>query len=411
MIEFIKNNKRDTVILFVHGFTGGKETWKNSDHGYFFDQLSQFPSIEENFDIATFEYFTKLSSLFVDINSTIGRLKSLFTKIQTKSKKNVSIEEISALLGSQIRFKLAAYDNIIVVAHSMGGLITKACILNDLRQGQPSKIKLFISLAVPHLGANLATYGKHLSNNKQINDLAPLSDLCPTMNNEWVKYNLKPEIKYFYGTYDDIVTKESAIGTDNLPQDTIACDDDHLSICKPGGVDSIAVTATKQFLDNFVQQRKLESGLAAKRLVDPSQYKDEAFVLKLMLADVHNAAVKNSKEHFLNAEYARKLFSSAADQEKLRLLYDKIRTLYQNCYESFVSSKGGDSTLLVTAVHQKIVSEDANYLKTALPMLQGLHKMGMLHQIANDLQNDVWWSENQSIEALEALKVELEKIG
>ncbi|MDN7936176.1 hypothetical protein QZM52_33385 [Burkholderia metallica] len=409
MIEFIKKNNRDTVILFVHGFTGGKETWKNAEHGYFFDQLSQFPSISENFDIATFEYFTKLSSLFVEINSTIGRLKSLFTKIQPKSKKNVSIEEISALLGSQIRFALAAYDNIIVVAHSMGGLVTKACILNDLRQGQASKIKLLLSLAVPHLGANLATYGKLLSNNKQINDLAPLSELCPTMNNEWVKYNSKPAIKYFYGSYDDIVTKESAIGTDNLPQDTIACDDDHLSICKPGGASSIAITAAKQFLDDFVKQRELEAGLTAKRLVDPSQYKDETFVLKLMLADVHNATVKHSKEHFLNAEYARKLFSSTADQEKLRLLYDRIRTLYQNCYESFVSGKGGDSTLLVNEVHQKIVSEDANYLKTALPMLQGLHKMGMLHQIANDLQNDVWWSEDQSIEALEALKVELEK--
>ncbi|KQR85372.1 hypothetical protein ASG35_26590 [Burkholderia sp. Leaf177] len=408
MIEFIKNNKRDTLILFVHGFTGGKETWMNTQHGYFFDQLSQFPSIEENFDIATFEYFTKLSSLFVEFNSNIGRLKSLFTNIQTKSKKNISIEDISALLSTQIRFALAAYDNIIVVAHSMGGLVTKACILNDLRQGQPSKIKLFISLAVPHLGANLATYGKLLSNNKQINDLAPLSELCPTMNNEWVKYNLKPGIKYFYGMYDDIVTKESAIGTDNLPQDTIACNDDHLSISRPGGVSSIAITAIKQFLDNFLHQRELEAGLTPKRLVDPSQYRDETFVLKLMLADVHNAAVKHSKEHFLNAEYARKLFSSAADQERLRTIYDRIRTLYQNCYENFVS-RGGDSTLLVNEVHQKIVLEDANYLKTAFPMLQGLHKMGMLHQIANDLQDDVWWSENQSIEALETLKVQLEK--
>ncbi|WP_186267592.1 ABC-three component system protein [Burkholderia gladioli] len=410
MIEFIKNNKRNTIILFVHGFTGGKETWKNTQHGYFFDQLSKIPSIEENFDIAVFEYFTKLSSLFVEVNSTIGRLKSLFSNIQTKAKKNVSIEEISFLLGSQIRFTLAAYDSIVVVAHSMGGLVTKACILNDLRQGQTSKIKLVISLAVPHLGANLATYGKLISNNKQISDLAPLSELCPTMNNEWVKYNSKPGIKYFYGTYDNIVTKESAIGTDNLPQDVIACDDDHLSICKPDGASSIAITGTQKFLDDFISQRKLEAGLTAKRLEDPSQYRDETFVLKLMLADVHNAAVKHSKEHFLNAEYARKLFSSTADQEKLRLLYDRIRTLYQNCYENFVS-KGGDSTLLVNEVHQKIVAEDANYLKTALPMLQGLHKMGMLHQMANDLQDDVWWSESQSIEALEALKIKLEKNG
>lgn len=33
----------------------------------------------------------------------------------------------------------------------------------------------------------------------------------------------------------------------------------------------------------------------------------------------------------------------------------------------------------------------------------------MLHQLANDLNDDVWWSENQSIESLEKLKFELEK--
>ena len=108
-----------------------------------------------------------------------------------------------------------------------------------------------------------------------------------------------------------------------------------------------------------------------KRLNDPTQYNDEAFVLKLMLADVHNATVKHSKEHFLNAEYARKLFSSAADQEKLRALYERIRTLYQNCYGKFVSESGGNSNFLVNEVHYKIVAEDAEYLKTTLPLIMG----------------------------------------
>lgn len=408
MIEFVHQTKSDTVILFIHGFTGGRDTWKNADFGYFFEQIAKIESIGSRFDIAVFEYYTKLTSLFADANSKIGRLKSLFTNIQIKSKKNISIEEISQLLASKIRFDLAAYRNVIVVAHSMGGLVTKAAILKDLRQGQESKIKLVLSLAVPHLGANLATYGKLLSNNKQINDLAPLSELCPSMNNEWVKFDAKPTIKYFYGTYDEIVTKQSAIGTDNVPQDIIACDDDHLSIAKPSGLSSIAITATKHFLDEFSHHAELQSGLSAKKLTDSAQYKDETFVLKLLLADVHNATVKHSKEHFLNAEYARKLFSSTADQEKLSLLYQKIRTLYQNCYEAFAAEGGGNSTKLVNDIHQKIVAEDAGYLKSALPLIQGLHKMGMLHQLANDLNNDVWWSDNQSITALENLKMQLD---
>jgi hypothetical protein len=108
MIEFVHNKKNDSVILFIHGFTGGKDTWKNEKYGYFFEQLLQLEFIKSNFDIATFEYFTKLSSLFVDTDSIIGQLKLLFKTVQTKAKKNISIEEISELLRTRIRFELAA---------------------------------------------------------------------------------------------------------------------------------------------------------------------------------------------------------------------------------------------------------------------------------------------------------------
>lgn len=409
MIEFIKKNQCDNVILFIHGFTGGKETWKNAEHGYFFDQLLSIEEIAANFDVATFEYFTKLTSIFADADSVVGRIKSLFKTIQPKAKKNISVEEISELLKTRIRFDLASYRNVVIVAHSMGGLVAKSCVLKDLEQGLTSKVKMILSFAVPHLGADLATYGKLLTNHRQINDLAPLSELCPALNDEWVKYSIKPVIKYFYGTYDRVVTKNSAIGTDNIAQDIIACDDDHLSIVKPSGSTSIAITATSHFITDFFNSQPTESSLAVKKLASPTQYNDEVFVLKLILADVHNATIKHSKEHFLNAEYARKLFSSTADQEKLHGLYEKIRTLYQNCYGTHAGTNGSNSTLLVNDVHQKIISEDAGYLKTALPLLQGLHKLGMLHQLANDLNNDIWWSENQSIESIDALKLELEK--
>jgi len=281
------------VILFIHGFTGGKETWKNTEHGYFFDQLVAADGIAAEFDIATFEYYTKLTSLFADVDSAIGRLKSLFSNIQPKSRKNISIEEISELLKTRIRFDLAPYRNVIIVAHSMGGLVAKRCVLKDLQHGLTSKVKLILSFAVPHLGADLATYGKLLSSNKQIKDLAPLSELCPAMNDEWVKYSIKPVMKYFYGTYDGVVIKHSAIGTDNIAQDIIACDDDHLSIVKPNGPSSLAVTATVHFLTEFLHSQGVESSLAVKKLESPTQYDDEVFVLKLLLADVHNATVTN----------------------------------------------------------------------------------------------------------------------
>ena len=400
MIEFIKKSGHKDIILFVHGFTGGKDTWKHPTAGYFHDQLIADQYVRDNFDIAQFEYYTKLLDLFPALNSVRQKINSLFKSIQPKSEKNISIEEISNLLRSHIRFDLSEYQNIIIIAHSMGGLVAKSCILRDLAEGGVSKIRLFISLAVPHLGANLATYGQLLSNNKQIADLAPLGELCPQLNDEWVKQPTKPEVKYFRGAYDQIVSKQSAIATDVISQDIVDCNEDHVSICKPA-LGGLVITATLKFLRDF---KNATAPFEVQKITDPSQYQNEIFVLKLILADVHDASIRNSKEFFLNAEYARKLLSSAVDQEKLKDLYGRIRTLYQNSYEAHVGDGKKTSTTLVADVHNRILQENEAFLRVAFPMLQALHKMGMLHQLANELGNDIWWSEERSHAALKKIR-------
>lgn len=397
MIEFIQKSGKSDLVLFVHGFTGGRETWRHESDGYFYDHLLQNSVIRSGYDIAVFEYYSTLLNLFPIADSIREKIVSLFKSIQPKAKRNISIFEISNLLSTRIRFDLEGYQNIVVIAHSMGGLVAKSYVLQELEAGRHCKIKLLLSLAVPHLGADLATYGKLLSNNRQIEDLAPLSAFCPKLNDSWVKHTDKPIIKYFYGAYDTVVTKHSAIGTDNLEQDVISCDDTHLTICKPPK-NGLPVTATIKFLLDF---KSHSTPFTLQRISDPEQYDDEIFVLKLLLADVHDASVRNSKEFFLNAEYARKLLSSNGDQQKLQELYDRIRTIYLNSYERHVSSsEARNSTTLVAAVHARIIEEDSAFLKAAHPMLQALHKMGMLHQLANDLGNDIWWSEERSRDAL-----------
>ncbi|WP_317203889.1 ABC-three component system protein [Janthinobacterium sp.] len=403
MIEFTKKSQKKNLILFVHGFTGGSETWKNSEHGYYYDQLATNNFVENNFDIAKFEYFSKLLNIFVTGSSAIEWIANLFTTKIAKSEKNLGISELADLLRTQIRFVLKDYENIVVIAHSMGGLVAKACVIEDINKYDQTKIKLMISLAVPHLGTDIATYSSLLSGNLQTKDLTPLGKFLPDQNNQWLRLENKPPIKYFYGTYDDVVKKESAIGTDAVPQDTIACNDNHTTICKPAGNSSIAIIAVIDFLEEFVKSLCGES-LDFHKLDNDAQFSDEYFALKLIVAGVHTATVKHSKEHFLNAEYARKFFSSSADQKKLADLYSKIRTVYQDCYDSHVGNDEISAGKLVAKVHKKIVSEDAGYLKSALPLIQALHKKGMLHQLANDMSDDIWWNDDRSIEALESIK-------
>ncbi|MES2933082.1 MAG: ABC-three component system protein [Pseudomonadota bacterium] len=403
MIEFTKKSDKKNLILFVHGFTGGSETWKNEVHGSYYDQLSKIKFIDENFDIAKFEYFSKLLNLFATTSSTLKWLSNIFATKILKSESNLGIGEIAQLLRTQIRFNLKDYENVIIVAHSMGGLVAKTCVIGDMKEYDQTKIKLIMSLAVPHLGSDIATYSSLLSGNLQTKDLTPLGKFLPDQNNQWLQLEHKPPIKYFYGTYDNVVTKQSAVGTDVTPQDIIACDDNHTSICKPAGQTSIPIVAVIQFLQEFINEPP-KGNLEFHKLADESQFSDEYFALKLLVAGVHTATVKHSKEHFLNAEYARKFFSNSADQRTLLDLYSKIRTIYQDCYDNHASNEEINSGKLVAEVHQKIVSEDSGYLKSALPLIQALHKKGMLHQLANDMSDDIWWSDNRSVEALENIK-------
>lgn len=403
MIEFTLKNDKNNLILFIHGLTGGKDTWLNPTNGYFFDLLATDPFVAENFDIAFFEYYTKLTNT----QSRLEKLKKFFTRTYEKSLKNISIEELGNLLTTETRFSLDHYDRIIVIAHSMGGLITKSHIINNAKQGKNHKIKLFISLAVPHLGSELAVYGKLVSSNIQILNLAPLNEVCPKLNDEWVKLPIKPSIKYFYGTHDTTVPKTSAVGTDNIIQDQIACNDDHTSIAKPAGLTSTTMNAIIKFLKEFIEGETHDLNLEVKSLDSDNQYDQEYFVLKLLMADIHHSTITNCKENFLNAEYARKLFSSSSDQKVFNDLYGKIRSLYQDSYDRYLADPSVNSGMLVSELHSKILSEDSLFLKSALPLINGLHKKGMLHQLANDLSRDIWWSDDKSIPSLEKLKLDI----
>lgn len=86
------------------------------------------------------------------------------------------------MLNTRIDYELINYDNIILIAHSMGGLVAKNSILNYVDTN--SKLKLFISLAVPHLGSDFANYGEFLSSNIQVKELRPLSDEIINLQNQ-----------------------------------------------------------------------------------------------------------------------------------------------------------------------------------------------------------------------------------
>lgn len=396
MIKLIHETKSiKNLIVFIHGFIGDEKTWiKDDGTNPFIDLFINDIEINNNFDIGIFEYHTELLSLFPKVKAIYKFIKG------KKNSTNLPIEKISLLLESQLRYSHPNYENIVLVGHSMGGLVGKRFILNDIAKNSSTRVKLYVSLATPHSGSTLATFGNKIINNFQIKDLQPLSESISAMNDEWVKCKQLPRRLYGQGLYDEVVPQVSSVSFDRDVQEVIYSDDDHFSIITPKGK-SVVVDAVIIELHKLLKEQAILSIKNGQRFVDKGQYDEETFVLKMLMAEIHKTLMNGSKQAFFNAEFAiRKLNAQGVNIEELNPLYESIKELYFIEFGHFITGKYKTSDELLTAVHEKILVEDKMYLHTLYQPLQALQKFGMLHQLAS-VDNDVWWNKEDDITSLE----------
>lgn len=388
MITFVQKDNNSNLILFIHGLNGSNETWKNEvTQNTFPELLLKDSEIKNNFDIAYFEYYTSL----VNAKERFVILKTLFSKDKS-TPKNISVSEIADVLKTRMNHQLDEYNSIVIIAHSMGGIIAKSVILDYAEDGN-SRIKLFLSLAVPHLGSNLADYGSFISSNIQIKHLAPFQNESMMLVNKWLNSSILPTTKYFAGVYEGTVNINSAIPPNTDKKDIIKVDENHRTIAKPKDENDIVIISTLKYLKDFLNNSKVDDIDYEKIMSD--EYNDEYFVLKLLIANVHNSLVDDSKKHFYYSEEVRKIFTSSNDKRILQELYAKIESLYKNLYGDLITEKITSSTELVNEIHKKIIGDDREFLDTTLFKINGLHKKGMIHLLANDLKRDIFWDKNK----------------
>lgn len=396
MLRLIHETKSTkNLIVFIHGFIGDEKTWIKDDKTKpFIDLLLNDYKVSDNFDIGVFQYHSELLTIFPKTKLFIGMLTSRKTPF------NLPINEISRLLESQLRYSYSRYQNIVLIGHSMGGLVAKRYVLDDIAKNSMTRVKLYVSLATPHLGSILATYGKTIINNFQIKDLSPLSDSIASMSDEWVKCIQLPKRLYAQGSYDEIVPKASSVPFDRDNQEVVYCDEDHFSIITPTGK-SVVVDAVIGELHKLLKEQAIQSIKNGQRFVDTGQYDEETFVLKMLMADIHKTLMSGSKQAFFNAEFAiRKLNAQGVNVEELNPLYEHIKELYIIEFGHFLTGKYQTSDALLNAVHEKILIQDKTYLHSLYQPLQALQKFGMLHQLAS-VDNDVWWNKEDDITSLE----------
>jgi hypothetical protein len=389
----MSETKKPVAVVFVHGFTGGSSTWKNKGGETFKDLLLTEEDLSEVFDMYEFEYFSKITDIFhADV---IQKAISLLG-FRPKVRYNRPIKSLADELRSFIQLNLDEYESVVLIGHSMGGLICKEVILSHVRGDGPEIIG-YGSIAVPHKGSLDSMLFALININSK--ELVPLNAYSSDLNNRWVdKKSSLPDSIYVIGQHDQYVPESSGIPFIckflNVPHD-------HNTICKPASKADSAYKAIQKFLKKIAKNTKMQNlSLLTYEEVSPD-YDKEIFVIKMILCDIGEKGMEDAKESFFNAE----IITKAADEEDKKMLLAlrvKVISLYRQTF-NYHESAGATSNKIFAEVHQKLLSEDRSALEVGASYINFLHKKGLLHQEANKPCTTVTWSNGTTLDEVKAM--------
>lgn len=226
----IKKPENKHLLILVHGLNGASTSWKGNEQR-FVENLIEEQVIQDNFNIAIFAYGTKIFKINW-LTKIINFIKGFLRNRSNEDIKgfNVGINSISENFESEIRNVHENYDTISIIAHSMGGLVTKSA-LTWMTDNTRKSVELFISLSVPHIGSYLGQVGSSLlGDNPQIIDLKGMGEFTTQLNQRYSDLTSRPRLVYQNGNQDTIVPRQSAIPPNVSITDTITTPDDHFSV-------------------------------------------------------------------------------------------------------------------------------------------------------------------------------------
>jgi surfactin synthase thioesterase subunit len=232
---FVTHKEEPVVVLFVHGLRGSLEsTWKA------FAKLLR-DDADFGADVALWGYTT----------GVIGKVPTIW--------------QAADQLQTELRLRLKSYRRIILVGHSLGGLIIRAMVVRALQEGRVDdldRIDHILTLGTPNDGVELARLFKRFS--KQISDLQVTGDSVVELRNEWINRVYTPQIRRgeernklaiplttVVGLDDDIVTPASARSFfQDPPPETVP--GDHVSMKDPKDSDATIYLLVRRAVDNAV---------------------------------------------------------------------------------------------------------------------------------------------------------------
>jgi pimeloyl-ACP methyl ester carboxylesterase len=227
------------ALLFIHGFSGDPiKTWSD------FHVLLPAAERCEGYDL----FFYGYDGLRAEMNASAGIFRGFLDRLFLHSATLVN----SNLPAAAKREEDFSYEHVVIIAHSLGAVITRRALLDATRQQRPwlSKTKLVL-FAPAHMGASIAALALEAASSFRflhlfstfarfesplINQLTPGSTTLNALLAETKQACMggaNPHLlahTVVIAEYDRIVMNDSF--GDDPPPITIP-DTEHINVCKP----------------------------------------------------------------------------------------------------------------------------------------------------------------------------------
>lgn len=220
--KFVRNVEiNEKLVIFLHGFTGDYlNTWEN------FPALLEGDQILAHFDILMWGYPSNLFSF------------------------NPSIETLGRYIAERIEGLPERYKSLVIVAHSMGGLVSRAAVTSALTSNKRHsllRLKKLILFGTPNEGAEIAKLTSFW--NQQGQEMEPSSEFIEELNDDWISlshdFNLEIPTTVLIGLEDSYVKPESA---KSYFTDVRIVEGNHVSMVKPSSRNHISYHTVKNIL-------------------------------------------------------------------------------------------------------------------------------------------------------------------
>jgi pimeloyl-ACP methyl ester carboxylesterase len=221
------------LILFVHGLGGTADgTWGE------FPRLIREDGGLSGFDVAL-------------LNQPSAPFRFPFMRVSAR------IGEFADALSSEIDSRFRDYDDIVLVGHSMGGLIVRKFLVEQLKAGRIPRVSRAMLYACPNLGSSIAGLGKAVAwRHWQLAQLTPESDFLEGLNQDWLTLDCcgRIVVRNIVAALDRYVLPSSA--NPRWPGSTFRTvgDQGHVDLVKPGSAQASSFIFLREFVLDDVKE-------------------------------------------------------------------------------------------------------------------------------------------------------------